>query len=169
MAGQAGTSESGHLHALITAHVSHVVLISHWAVTLSQKPCKNWGVVNCAGVKRPPIAYYNAATGGVVVTPPKSLFTSFSKSLDKVMQVRALPCFKYLVSLLHETPRSRELCTRGEFSALSRCRHGHQTTVNSLLQSTQRSPQSVVLIIFWAVGQSSISWVQRSMKAVLSM
>ena len=45
-----------------------------------------------AGVKRPPIAYYNAATGGVVVTPPKSLFTSFSKSLDKVMQVRSPLC-----------------------------------------------------------------------------
>ncbi len=38
-------------------------------------------------MKRPPIAYYNAATGGVVITPPKSLFTSFSKSLDKAMQV----------------------------------------------------------------------------------
>jgi hypothetical protein len=41
------------------------------------------------GVKRPPIAYYNAATGGVVVTPPKSLFVSFGQGLDKVMQVRA--------------------------------------------------------------------------------
>lgn len=62
-----------------------------WLAGRSWCNCKTH-VFGCAGVKRPPIAYYNAATGGVVVTPPKSLFTSFSKSLDKVMQVRAPFC-----------------------------------------------------------------------------
>ena len=62
-----------------------------WLAACSWCNCKK-RVFGCAGVKRPPIAYYNAATGGVVVTPPKSLFTSFSKSLDKVMQVRAPFC-----------------------------------------------------------------------------
>ena len=40
------------------------------------------------GVRRPPIAYYNNETGGVVVTPPKSLFVNFGKDMDKVLQVR---------------------------------------------------------------------------------
>ena len=39
------------------------------------------------GVQRPPIAYYNNQTGGVVVTPPKSLFVNFGKDMDKVLQV----------------------------------------------------------------------------------
>ena len=39
------------------------------------------------GVQRPPIAYYNNETGGVVVTPPKSLFVNFGKDMDKVLQV----------------------------------------------------------------------------------
>ena len=43
------------------------------------------------GVRRPPIAYYNNETGGVVVTPPKSLFVNFGKDMDKVLQVCIKP------------------------------------------------------------------------------
>lgn len=45
------------------------------------------GGYGSTGVKRPPIAYYNNETGGVVVTPPKSLFVNFGKEMDKVLQV----------------------------------------------------------------------------------
>ena len=43
------------------------------------------------GVRRPPIAYYNNETGGVVVTPPKSLFVNFGKDMDRVLQVCVKP------------------------------------------------------------------------------
>ena len=50
------------------------------------------GGYGSTGVQRPPIAYYNNQTGGVVVTPPKSLFVNFGKDMDKVLQVGpALP------------------------------------------------------------------------------
>ena len=45
------------------------------------------GGYGSSGVKRPPIAYYNNQTGGVVITPPKSLFVNFGKDMDKVLQV----------------------------------------------------------------------------------
>ncbi|BDA51604.1 hypothetical protein COCOBI_19-1600 [Coccomyxa sp. Obi] len=62
------------------------------------------GGYGSAGVKRPPIAYYNAATGGVVVTPPKSLFTSFSKSLDTVMQGKSGNPFFDCVTMNSDLP-----------------------------------------------------------------
>ena len=46
-------------------------------------------------VRRPPIAYYNKETGGVVVTPPKSLFVNFGKDMDKVLEVCIRPTWAF--------------------------------------------------------------------------
>lgn len=43
------------------------------------------GGYGSAGARRPPLAYYNPKTGGVVITPPVELFTSFGKSMDKLL------------------------------------------------------------------------------------
>ena len=61
------------------------------------------GGYGSTGVQRPPIAYYNNQTGGVVVTPPKSLFVNFGKDMDKVLQVGPARAGVLIISLTTAT------------------------------------------------------------------